>query len=253
MDGIQDLTGHKRGKVVANDDPKGKGKVRVEIEGITKGMSLDAMPWFSVGAPAGLGGSPYSTEWKVPQINTSVIVVFTDTKSIYSGVVLYTIYDETTIPTDPLSLAKDYTIPEPSETHFTKPWPTPVSQDKAGRNIPPVSPNMLEDYPFSWGWVDPAMNWMKVNLIKRTFEFVTNTFLIFKIFGNGDTVIKFPKNVRIVIQGDLLIQVEGSKDEIIFNGNYQHVIGNDVKMVEGTSVEEAKAGKTLQGRKIRLN
>ena len=248
------LGGLKKGKVVANDDPDGRARVRVEIEGITKGMEVTKMPWFETAQPLGLGGSPYTSNYAVPQINTTVYVQFSDLNSMYSGVVTHSANTEHTTPQDQLGLTKDYAIPDPIETHYTEDWSSKEPKtDDSGKRISTLNPNMTEDYPMTHGWVDSALNWVKYNMLKRSAQFMFNNFLAVVTHGNGNTVVRIPKNLRIVVEKDLLLEVKGSKDEIIQNGSYTHVIGDEIKMVEGNSRAEAKAGMKLNGKDINLN
>lgn len=249
-----DLAGMKKGKVVANDDPDGRCRVRVEIEGITKGMEVSNMPWFETAQPTGLGGSPYTSQFAVPQVNTSVLVQFTDQTSMYSGIVTHSVNGEHTSPQDQLSLTKDYMIPEPVEVHFTENWSAnDVTTDDKGMRVSVLNPNLTEDYPMTHGWVDSALNWVKHNMLKRTSQFVFNNFLAMVTHGNGNTVIRIPKNLRIVVEKDFLLEVKGSKDEIVQNGSYTHVLGKEIKMVEGSSRTEAKKGLKLNGKTIDMN
>lgn len=237
------------GQVVANDDPKTLGRVRVEIPGLTKGMELDAMPWYSVKLPSVLGGSVYTGLFGIPQVNTMVVVEFMD-ESIYSGIVTGSLLNRVTFPDDKLNLAVDYIHPKSSEHHFTENW------DMVDDRVPDqkqFSPDMAEDYPFCWGWVDNAMNWFKVNMMKRTAELVFNNFLKFKTYPNGDTIIHIPGNLKLVIEKDFYTEVRGSEDHIVFNNKYEHVLANNVTMTEHMEIRNAKRGMCLQGQMVSIN
>lgn len=246
----QSLRGWFVGQVVANDDPETHGRVRVEIPGLTKGQPVESLPWYNVMQPAYLGGSQYTTITGVPQINTTVVVVFPDGESVFSGWVIGSLVNQVTFPMDNLNLTKDYMSPKASEHHFTENW-DPVDDSKPGQRH--FSPDFGEDYPFCHGWVDNALNWVKVNMLKRSFEFVTNALFKFKNYGNGNTVIHFPKNAKIVIDGDLYLEVRGQTDMIHFNHLYQHVIGNRIDMIEQQNQRTAKAGIIDNGKTIHHN
>lgn len=249
----KDLSGKHVGKVVANDHPSGKAMVRVEIPGITSGQPVEAMPWFQCYAPLGLGGSPYTSFFAVPQLQTEVVVEFPDLNSVQSGVVVATPLNEKTIPKDQAGLASNYKMPTASETHFTSSWGEGDRSGDGGENKSAFNPDMTEDYPFTWGWVDNAMNWFRVNMMKRTTEFVLNNFFKFKSWGNGNTLVHVPGNMKIIIERDLYLEIRGSTDIISFNSLYEHVLGNRVRVVEGVVQEEAKKGYTLNGKTINLN
>lgn len=227
------------GQVVANDDPKTIGSVKVEIPGLTRGIDKKYLPWYLCMMPAGLGGSTYSqTNFGVPQVNTQVVVVF-PTEDLYSGIVIGNLINRVTFPNDKLDIGTDYIHPTASEHHFTENW------DAAEGSTPDqkvFSPDLGDDYPFSHGWVDPAMNWFKVNMMKRSTEFVLNSFTKFKNYWNGDTVVHVTGNLKLVIEKDFYLEVRGNTDFIHFNSKYEHVIGNEVKMVEQMGTHEYKQG-----------
>lgn len=239
------------GQVVANDDPKCLFRVKVEIPRLTKGLKVNALPWYPVRLPLGLGSSTYTSHVAIPQVNTLVYVEF-DGEDIYSGEVVGGPLNRASIPNDKMNLSADYLAPKGSEHHFTKDWVSKAFDDsKSGAKH--FSPNFVEDYPFSWGWVDNAMNWFKVNLMKRTTEFVLNNFLKFKTFANGDTVIHIPGNLQVVIEKDLYLEVRGNTDMIFYNSAYTHVIGNHIHNVEHLYTLSGKRGVKVNGKNIVLS
>ena len=152
-------------------------------------------------------------------------------------------------PDDKLNYGTDILIPQSSECTFTKNW----DNRQPAPNTTHFTPNMLEDYPHTWGWVDNAMNWFKVNMLRRTVEFVTNSYTKFKTYYNGDTVLHVTGNLKIVIEKDLYIEVRGSRDEIVYNHAYEHILGQCVRKVEKTELREAKQGITDIGKFIKEN
>jgi len=112
---------------------------------------------------------------------------------------------------------------------------------------------MSQDYPFSWGWVSPAMSWFKENLMKRTVEFVHNSFTKFKTYANGDTVIHITGNLKLVVEKDFYVEVRGHEDHITFNNKYEHIIGNHITMTEHMEMVEGKRGAKINGKSIAEN
>lgn len=234
------------GQVVENDDPKRLGRAKVEIPGLTKGLKKDAMPWYRTWQPSILGASTYSGTFAVPQVNTIVCVEF-DSEDLYDGTIIGGPMNRVTMPNDKLNLSADYIHPPSSENHFTENWD---KVDDTSPNQKHFSPDLTDDYPFTWGWVDPALNWMKVNMLKRSFEFVLNNFLKFKSYGNGDTLLHIPGNLKVVIEKDLYLEVRGYTDLIHFNSLYQHVIGTKIEKVEHISINIGNRGYIINGKNV---
>lgn len=258
FDGPSDSSGERHlplkqvypGQVIANDDPKVLGRVKVEIPGLSKGIKVEDLPWYHVMQQPGLGASTYSwTTWAVPQVNTQVFVTF-PTADLFSGIVTGSFCNRVTIPDDKLNLCADYIHPKSSENHFTANWDN-VDDTKSGQKH--FSSDMTEDYPFSWGWVSNAMTWFKENMMKRTVEFVHNSFSKMKIYYNGDTVIHITGNLKLIIEKDFYIEVRGHEDHITFNNKYEHIIGNHITMTEQMEMLESKRGMTLNSKRTTIN
>lgn len=80
------------GTVVANNDPKGCRRVKVEVKGRLEG-SPDSLPWAHLKCGIGLGGGNFSG-WAVPNVGSKVIVSFQ--YGIYSPIVVGVRGDEST-------------------------------------------------------------------------------------------------------------------------------------------------------------
>lgn len=235
--------------VVANDDPKVLGRVKVEIPGLTLGIDKKYLPWTQVMQAPGLGGSMYTSNFAVPQPNTQVMVMF-PSEDINASFIFGVMNNRTNMPADQLDMGKDNLHPTSSEAHSSADWD---KSDTSAKDQSHFNPNMTEDYPSSHGWVDQAMNWFKINTMKRTVEFCTNSFTKFKNYANGDTVIHITGNLKLVVEKDYYLEVRGNKDEIIFNDSYQHVIGNYVAMTEQLHSIEGKKGIKQSGQNITQN
>jgi hypothetical protein len=115
------------------------------------------------------------------------------------------------------------------------------------------SPDMGDDYPFSWGWMSPAMTWFRENMMKRCAEFVHNSFTKFKVYWNGDTVLHITGNFKIIVEKDFYIEVRGNEDHITFNSKYEHIIGNHITMTEHMEMIEGKRGCKINGKNVVIN
>ena len=237
------------GTVVHNEDQKVLGRVKVEIPGLTLGLSKKHLPYYTVMQPPGLGASMYTSNFAVPQLNTSVMVMF-PSDDIHNGIVVGALNNRTNMPFDQLNLAADYVHPKSSKTSATTNWDN-VDDTTPGQKH--FSPDMAEDYPGCHGWVDNALNWFKVNMFKRTVEFVTNSFTKFKIYGNGDTVAHITGNLKLVVEKDLYVEVRGNSDFLCYNSHHEHILGSYEQIVEATSLLEGKGGTTVKGEVININ
>lgn len=66
------------GVVIVNDDPKRLGRIKVYIRGIFDTSDYEAIPWCRPLLPSTTGGSPDRMTFCVPQIGSTVEVVFRD-------------------------------------------------------------------------------------------------------------------------------------------------------------------------------
>ena len=71
------------GIVKKNDDPKKLGRIKVVIQGLLEGLSVDSLPWIYPNSPSGQGGRVDLSEFQVPEVDTEVVVDFKG--SIYHG------------------------------------------------------------------------------------------------------------------------------------------------------------------------
>ena len=234
------------GRVVDNLDPEGLGRVRVEILGKTDNFKPEDMPWLDLMTPLFLGGSAYSHQYAVPQINTQVIVLFTDDK-MTGGYVIGSKLNRKSNPNDPAGISEPYKHPTASEHLFTEPWDSKQEEQTS------FSMDFTQDYPHTWGWVDNAKNWFRTNMAKRFTEFVTNGQCKLKTYSNGDTVLHITGNMKVVIDKDCYVEIRGNKDTIIFKNNYEHTIGQRFHKIDKTEVRVAESTITDQGSKILEN
>lgn len=76
-----------QGKVVDNQDPDKKGRVKVEVEKLTTGIAKDKLPWYVILPVAGAGNNQSVA---IPTNDTVVFVTFPN-GDIYNGVVQYSL------------------------------------------------------------------------------------------------------------------------------------------------------------------
>ena len=75
------------GKVVDNKDPEKLGRIKVEIDELTKGIDKKYLPWYFIKNP--ISSSPNAKN-NIPQKGTMVVVEF-PTNDIYNGLVSWMI------------------------------------------------------------------------------------------------------------------------------------------------------------------
>lgn len=220
------------GRVIDNKDPQGLGRVKVEILGKSDDAKPEDLPWLDLMLPLHLGASAYTANYAVPQINTQVVVMMVDDKT---GYVIGSKLNRISNPTDPAELGEQYMHPVASERMFSDAWDAQAEKAQA------FSPSMVEDYPYTWGWVDNAKNWFKVNMLKRAIEFVTNGLVKFKTYSNGDTVLHITGNFKIVIDKDFYLETRGNNDNITLGNQYNHISGNRITQIDGMEQRTASS------------
>ena len=72
------------GKVIRNDDPMKQGRVKVEIPSFTEGLPESVIPWSHQMFPIGTGTTDGIPSFKIPALDTQVVMIFPE-KDIYSS------------------------------------------------------------------------------------------------------------------------------------------------------------------------
>jgi hypothetical protein len=57
----------------------------------------------------------------------------------------------------------------------------------------------------------------------------------------------------LVVEKDFYMEVRGNRDLIVFNSNYEHILGQSIRMIEKTDYQEGKKGMILKGLVIQEN
>lgn len=73
------------GKIIDNNDPLSKGRVRVEVDGMTKDIPKECLPWYAV---INTAGGNNNSSVAIPSNNSRVLVTFPD-GDIYNGIVQF--------------------------------------------------------------------------------------------------------------------------------------------------------------------
>ncbi len=107
-------------------------------------------------------------------------------------------------------------FPEPvfSEPKFTSPV-----------NIQDASYSIDEDYPNSYGAIDEAKNWYKINKSKQHVELVHSSGTSYKIDKDGNVTEEIKGNHKRIVHGDYSEEIKGNYDQIIKKSSYMHVGG----------------------------
>lgn len=114
--------------------------------------------------------------------------------------------------------------PEPifSEAKFTKPV-----------DIQDSNYSLKEDYPLSYGFIDPVMNWFKINKKRKHAEFVHASGTQIKIDKDGNVTIFTKGSIKQVVTKDYSLEVGGSMDMLIKGSLYTHTSKDYVEMIDG--------------------
>ena len=132
-----------------------------------------------------------------------------------------------------------------AKTSISLPEPT-LSATKESK-IPDVAKadyTNKENYSRSYGTIDDAKNWYKVDKESKLTQMVHSSQSQFKIDKEGNTVINIKGNLKFLIEGDLGLEVKGNVD--IKHGNYfEHTEGNYTSNITGKS-DTTVAGDVLE-------
>lgn len=101
------------------------------------------------------------------------------------------------------------------------------------------------NYPLSYGHVDEANNWYKVNQETGEIEFVHNSGSFFKIDKSGNGTIHLTGSLKWIIDKDMLMQVVNST-EIVKGDRVMHVFKTNEETVGSTSVQQSSGTQTVK-------
>lgn len=114
--------------------------------------------------------------------------------------------------------------------------------------------SLLDDYPNTYGIVDPAGNYFRSNLVTKEFHIVHgNSGSSIKIDGNGNTTIHITGSLKLVIDKDFATQILGSTDVSITGNSYKHVIGTNEEMIDGSNTINGLSVNNIKGNPININ
>lgn len=126
-----------------------------------------------------------------------------------------------------------YKEPIFSEPKFTSPV-----------NIQDANYSVMEDYPDSYGYIDEAKNWVKVNKKSGHVELVHNSGTSIKIDRFGNVTEHIVGKFKRIIEGDMSEEVKGSYDLLVKKSYYIHVAGDFEEKVDKTKTSTIGSSKT---------
>ena len=110
------------------------------------------------------------------------------------------------------------------------------------KNLDDAHYTLKEDYPDSYGFIDKAKNWFKINTRKNKAEFVHSSGTLIKIDKEGNVTIHIKGNLKQIIDGDYTLQIKGNMDFIVNKEMYQST-GKDMKQnIGGKHILQASSG-----------
>jgi hypothetical protein len=109
--------------------------------------------------------------------------------------------------------------------------------------LPPSKYSVVADYPDSYGMIDSAKNFIKVNQKTGDVDIVHNSGTKFKIDGMGNVTMEVVGSFKQVVKKDYFLQVEGNMELQVF-GNYTGSIGGSSSNSIGSTKYESVASTT---------
>lgn len=101
------------------------------------------------------------------------------------------------------------------------------------------------DYPESYGQIDDANNWLRVNQATGEAEIVHNSGSYIKLDKAGNCTINITGGLKFIVANDTLFQTTNFS-EIVKGSFLQHVFGNSTENVDGTYTNSALSTTTLK-------
>lgn len=221
------LTGSKFvGTVVGVDDPLKLGRVNVELDNLTKGISVSDLPFYHIFIQNNEGGSNEYGKFHVPELNSRIVVEFLS-DDIYSGIVISVLVNKVTkLNSDIFS----YNDPIPAKSNLISDF----------KNQSDYNSDVDSDYPFISCFVDRIKNWFKVNFLRKEIEAGHFSGTKFKIDEHGNTTLHITGNFKLVVDGDFVSQSTNKTN--ISTGSHEVLVdGSRTTQVTGTEIKTASA------------
>lgn len=137
-----------------------------------------------------------------------------------------------------------FSLPEPAAP-LTNKATAPVFQQ--------ASDSFKDDYPSTYGKIDEAGNWFRVNKSSGLVEFVHSSGTSIKINKAGDVSVNIRGSLQWLVNGDSVTNVMGNMDLGVLGSLVQQVLsGMDIK-VNGLLDISATDGVTSKGGTIKFN
>lgn len=248
------------GTVEDNMDPKKMGRVRVRIEylfGTSDDVPTTDLPWWDVKLPVGLGARGDSSSFAVPEINSTVTIMF-PYEDVNFGIVDGIIRSEQQIINQTNRISKEE--PAKAVPPFNRVDKT-ESGDWQGRELNTGASmssfddwkqDSSEDYPESYGWIDKIGNWFKTNKTKKTIEFVHSSGSKFKIDQEGNAMIHITGNLKMFVEGDYHTEVTNG-GHIYTGARYTRVSSTEETQVGAQTVHRSVNDNKINAANIKLN
>lgn len=136
-----------------------------------------------------------------------------------------------------------------TESYFGGPF------DAGGKQVnqPQANYSLEESYPNSYGMIDDAKNWYKIDKIKKTVEFVHPSGTSMKVDQYGNVTMDIAGSLKFIIAGDCATEVRGSDDKIVRHNSNQLTMGDLMLKVAGKSLFQVAGESVMLGNPIKEN
>jgi len=115
------------------------------------------------------------------------------------------------------------------------PEPVAVGVSTIPVNIEDAHYTLKQNYPYSYGVINPNGDWFRVDLLSGKIELVHHSGTHLKIDGDGNVTMKVAGSVKWVVDGDFTMNVRGNSDFITLGNRTDIVGGNKSTMVGGNN------------------
>jgi len=124
------------------------------------------------------------------------------------------------------------------DASYGKIFPEKVTVHSKVTNVPDfpaANSELTSEYPHTYGKIDTAHNWYKVNRTTGYVEFVHNSGSSIKITKTGDVSIRITGSLKFIVDSDYLLNILGNHDHVTKGHEYKASLSDFEHVIDSTA------------------